>query len=280
MALNEDRSPSAYAAGQEGKDRQRERDADQADRKDLVVEPEVERRDRADPESSRDAREVGDGQRVDGHREHARDHQAQELAKGRGADDEGRADPERRPRSPDRPDRQVRRRAAHRAPGRCHDPEASGEQDRADDDPRRVEDRRERIEQEPPVRDEDLAKRDRRREHHLRETVDAQELDVQILGRRIEPFGDDARQPRCGDEDADAGDRHQADRAGQHRAPEVVRRFVAVVVAEPAVDRHERERSARPRPGRRGRSPGCGTRRCRHRARRPRRTYWQRPGSG
>ena len=141
---------------------------------------------------------------------------------------------------PDRPDRQVRRRAADRAPGRCHDPEASGEQDRPHDDARRVEDRRERIEQEPPVRDEDLAERDRRREHHLRETVDAQELDVQILGRRIEPFGDDARQPRCGDEDADAGDRHQADRAGQHGATEVVRRFVAVVVAEPAVDRHER----------------------------------------
>ena len=44
----------------------------------------------------------------------------------------------------------------------------------------------------------------------------------------------------------DAGDRHQADRAGQHRPPEVVRRFVAVVVPEPAVDRHER----RGQPGR------------------------------
>ena len=52
------------------------------------------------------------------------------------------------------------------------------------------------------MRDEDLAERDRRREHDLGEAVDPQELDVQVLGRRVEPFGDDARQPRCGDEDA------------------------------------------------------------------------------
>ena len=130
------------------------------------------------------------------------------------------------------------------APGRCHDPEAVREQDREHDDPGRVQDRRERVEQEPPVGDEDLAERDRRREHDLRQAVDPQELDVQVLGRRIEALADDAGQPRCGDEDRDAGDGHQADGAGQHRPAEVVRRLVALVVPEPAVDRHERRGQA------------------------------------
>ena len=168
-------------------------------------------------------------------------------AKGRGPDREGRPDPERRPGRADRPDDEVRGRARDGAPGRRHDPEAAREQDREHDDPGRVEDRRERVEQESPVGDEDLAERDRRREHDLRQAVDPQELDVQVLGRRIEALADDAGQPRCGEEDRDAGDGHQTDRAGQHRPAEVVRRLVvALVVPEPAVDRHER----RGQPGR------------------------------
>ncbi len=121
------------------------------------------------------------------------------------------------------------------------DPEAVREQDREHDDPGRVEDRRERVEQESPVGDEDLAERDRRREHDLGQAVDPQELDVQVLGRRIEALADDAGQPRRGEEDRDAGDGHQPDGPGQHRPAEVIRRLVvALVMPEPAVDRHER----------------------------------------
>ena len=146
---------------------------------------------------------------------------------------------------PIRPDRQVRRRARDRTPGRCHDPEAAGEQDGEDDDPARVEDRREGVEEELAVRNEHLAERDRCREQDLGEAVDAQQLDVQVLGRRVEAVTDDARQPRRDEEQEDARDGHQADRSGQHGAPELVGgAVIAVVVAETAVDRHERRRQA------------------------------------
>ena len=46
-------------------------------------------------------------------------------------------------------------------------------------------------------------------------------------------------------EEEDAGDRHQPDRAGQHGPPELVGgAVVALVVAEPAVDGHERRGQA------------------------------------
>ena len=75
-------------------------------------------------------------------------------------------------------------------------PYVGSEQHRAQDDPGRVQDRREGVEREPAIGDEDLAERERRREQDLREAVDPEKLDVEILGRGIEPADDEVRQQR------------------------------------------------------------------------------------
>ena len=153
-------SSSAKAADSTREDGQRERHPDEADRQDLVVEPEVERRDRADPDAGRDAGEVGEDERLDGDREHAR-------APSAGGTRETRPSGRRRrvgsgTRSGACRSARIARWAA--APATApqadrDDPEPACEQHRPDDDPRRVEDRGEGIEHEPAVRDEDLAER-------------------------------------------------------------------------------------------------------------------------
>ena len=101
------------------------------------------------------------------------------------------------------------------------------------------------VEHEPAVGDEDLTERERGREELLGEAVDPQQLDVQLPCRRVGAGHDDVGQPRRGHEDERAGDGHDRDRAGQHGPAEVVRRpVVAPIVAQAAVDRHERGRQA------------------------------------
>ena len=95
-----------------------------------------------------------------------------------------------------------------RAPGRRDDPEPAGEQDGRDDDAGRVQDRGERVEDEAPVGDEDLAERDRRGEHDLGDAVDPHHLDGQLAGGRVEAAPDLLGQPRRGEEDQDARDGH------------------------------------------------------------------------
>ncbi len=129
------------------------------------------------------------------------------------------------------------------APCRRDDPEAFRAEDRPDDDPGRVEDRRQRVEQETSVGDEDLAKTDRRREQDLRQTVDPQEVDVEVARGLVEACADRRRQPGCGEQDHDHRDDHHQDRGGQDGAPEVVRGAL-VVTAKGRVDRHERRRQA------------------------------------
>ena len=126
---------------------------------------------------------------------------------------------------PMRPDAEVGDGAGDRAPGRRHDPVAAGEQDRRHDDAGRVQDRRERIEHEPPVRDEDLAERDRRREHDLRDAVDPHQLDGQLARGRVEAAARSGRPAtaRPG-RSATLAMAITADRAGQDRPSEVVRR--------------------------------------------------------
>ena len=120
-------------------------------------------------------------------------------------------------------------------------PNRLGEQDRPDDDPGRVEDRGERIEQEPAVGDEDLAERERGGEEDLGEAVDPQQLDVERPGSTGRSRADDVGQPRRREEDEDAGDRHHPDRPGQHGPAEVVgAASPSSVAAQAAVDRDER----------------------------------------
>ena len=67
------------------------------------------------------------------------------------------------------------------------------EQHRAGDDADVVEDRREGVEQEPPLGDEDLAERDRGREQDRREQHQPEQVEVEGLRLRVEAGGDDAR---------------------------------------------------------------------------------------
>ena len=139
---------------------QREGHPDQADGQDLVVAREVQGADAARPERRRQDREVGHGDRFDRVADHPGHHQPDELPERRGPEGAGRPDPERRLADADRPDPKVRGGAGHGSPRRRVDPEPPGEQDRPEDDPEGIQDRRQRVEREPAVGHEDLAERE------------------------------------------------------------------------------------------------------------------------
>ena len=98
-------SSSAKAADSTGKTASENDDADEADRQDLVVEAEVERRDRADPDAGRDPREVGEDQRLDRRPRTCAGTMRRKNSGRRPSGPRRRADAERGPVRPDGPDR-------------------------------------------------------------------------------------------------------------------------------------------------------------------------------
>ena len=142
-------------------------------------------------------------------------------------------------------DSEVERRAEDRADRRREDPDPVVEQDGAGHDPDVVEDRREGVEQEPPLGDEDLAQGDRRGEQDRRDQHQPEQLEVQGLRLRVEARRDDRDGRRGEEEQQDAADRHHADRQGEDRLRE--RRGVAGCVA---AERREHRHEGRRQPGR------------------------------
>ena len=144
----------------------------------------------------------------------------------------------RRPAQADGADPDVRDGAGHGAPGRRDDPEALAPEHGPGDDAGRVQDWCQRVEQEAPVGDQHLTDDDRAREQQLGHAVDPRELDVQLLGRRVEPAADLRREPRREQEDRPDRDGDDAHRPGEHRPSEGVGGS-RVVAAEAREDRDE-----------------------------------------
>ncbi len=132
--------------------------------------------------------------------------------------------------------------ASDRAPRRGGDPEPTGEQDGRHDDPARIAERRDGVEHEAAMGDEDLTEGHGCREHDLGEAVDPQQLDIEVPGRWIEVLADDAAQPGREQKQARARQAHDDDRSGQCRPAETIGRLLVpgVPFAEAVVDGHER----------------------------------------
>src|SRR4029078_3139608 len=98
--------------------------------------------------------------------------------------------PEARAEDAEGPDAEVEDGPADRAPRGRDDPEAFRSEDGPGHDPRGVQDRRQRIEEEAAVGDEDLADTDRRREQDLGEAVDPQQIDIEVACGLVEAHAD------------------------------------------------------------------------------------------
>src|SRR5260221_584045 len=105
-------------------------------------------------------------------------------------------------------------------PRRSTDAQPARQEDRPGDDPAGVQDRRERVEKEPAVGDEDLAEDERRREEQLGEARQPEEPDVLASGRRIEVRRDDL-DGQGGQHDEDQGQRPHDE--GRHRQGRLAR---------------------------------------------------------
>ena len=136
----------------------------------------------------------------------------------------------------------MRQGAGDCAPGGRDDAVAVREEDGPEHDPGRIQDRRQGVEGEPPVGHQDLAERERGREQDLGQAVDLEQLHVQLPGGSIEAC-DPIGEPRRGQEDDHARDRHDPDRSGEDRTPEVVGGPL-IVPPQAGEDRDERRGQA------------------------------------
>ena len=183
--------------------------------------------DETDPAASvaRDAGEEQERERLDRVAQHLGDHQPQELAQRRAVAESSRnRSRTEEPRMPDDPDPEVERRPDDRADRRRLDPHRVVEQHGPGDDAPVVQDRREGVEEEPPLGDEHLAQGDRGREQDRREQHDPEQLDVQRLLLRVEAWDDQGRARRRDEQEHEARDRHDQDGEGEHRLGEARRR--------------------------------------------------------
>ena len=154
------------------------------------------------------------------------------------------ADPHGRPGHADEADAEVEDGADDGAERGGHDPEALVEQDGAGDDADVVEDRREGVVDEVPLRDQHLAEGDRRREQDRRQQHQPEQVEVAGLVLGIEARGDDPDRLGGDGQHQQAQGGHDPDRQREHRLRELRRRVRIVGASEGREHRHERRGQA------------------------------------
>jgi hypothetical protein len=142
---------------------------------------------------------------------------------------------------PDHPDHEMQQRADHGADRRPEDPEAVAQRERAHDKAHVVEQRREAIEEEPALCDQDLAERDRGRKDDRRDEHDPEQVGVEVPLVRPEAGRDDRCRLAGKDEEDRRRDAHDEHGQRQDRLAERLGGARGLVL-EAQVDRHERRR--------------------------------------
>jgi hypothetical protein len=195
--------------------------------------------DAADGKARGDVREEQEGQRLDRAAAGLWQHQPDEVPDRGGPDGEPRPDPETGPADAPQPDAEMQARPDDRADGRAEDAQLFVQQDGTQHEPGVVQQRRDPVEEEPPLGDQNFAQYHRCREDDRGRAHDPEQvgiggtpLGVEAAGHEFDGHG--------GRDEQDGGHKaHRQDRERQDRLPECTSGWLALA-SKRGEDRDER----------------------------------------